>query len=433
MARRLDDRLRAGDGADALVLGAAATATWSETLEMLSEARDLAEELGDTELQAEAMEWRVAGLIALGELDARPQRELAEVHALAVRLRQPFTLHVAEHYASTLALCRGTARRRRGRRPALARVEPAADRPRRLRRLRHPDVRDPPRAGPPRRARAGDHGVLAGGERRAAPGDPASRRCWPSSAWRTRLAASSPGSARDGLDAAALDALAGVADLPRPTPAPLVGDDASWPRCVYRELAPLAGGNVVIGHGVACYGAADRYLGHAGRDARRARAARSSTSSARWRSTARMGATTWLAHTAVRVRADAADARPTRRRDAGPGAALRGGDAGRARSGCPRCWRGPARSAPRARPGATPPDDLSWREVEILRLVAAGSATARSASELFISGHTVANHVRSILRKTGAANRTEAAGYAYRHALLDRPRGAVASPPCRFT
>ena len=39
--------------------------------------------------------------------------------------------------------------------------------------------------------------------------------------------------------------------------------------------------------------------------------------------------------------------------------------------------------------------------------------------ELCISGHTVANHVRSILRKTGAANRTEAAGYAHRHALLD--------------
>jgi DNA-binding NarL/FixJ family response regulator len=33
----------------------------------------------------------------------------------------------------------------------------------------------------------------------------------------------------------------------------------------------------------------------------------------------------------------------------------------------------------------------------------------------------VANHVRSILRKTGAANRTEAAGYAYRKALVDRP------------
>ena len=37
---------------------------------MLSEARDLAEGLGATDLQAEAMEWRVAGLIALGDLQA---------------------------------------------------------------------------------------------------------------------------------------------------------------------------------------------------------------------------------------------------------------------------------------------------------------------------------------------------------------------------
>jgi DNA-binding NarL/FixJ family response regulator len=42
--------------------------------------------------------------------------------------------------------------------------------------------------------------------------------------------------------------------------------------------------------------------------------------------------------------------------------------------------------------------------------------------ELSISGHTVANHVRSILRKTGAANRTEAAGYAYRHSLMQSDR-----------
>ena len=30
---------------------------------------------------------------------------------------------------------------------------------------------------------------------------------------------------------------------------------------LYPELAPLSGGNVMIGHLVACYGAADRYLG----------------------------------------------------------------------------------------------------------------------------------------------------------------------------
>ena len=66
----------------------------------------------------------------------------------------------------------------------------------------------------------------------------------------------------------------------------------------------------------------------------------------------------------------------------------------------------------------TPPDDLSWREVDILRLVALGRSNREIGLELSISGHTVANHVRSILRKTGAANRTEAAGYAYRHSLV---------------
>ena len=38
---------------------------------------------------------------------------------------------------------------------------------------------------------------------------------------------------------------------------------------------------------------------------------------------------------------------------------------------------------------------------------------------LFISQNTVANHVRAILRKTGCANRTEAAGYAVRRGLAE--------------
>jgi DNA-binding NarL/FixJ family response regulator len=72
-----------------------------------------------------------------------------------------------------------------------------------------------------------------------------------------------------------------------------------------------------------------------------------------------------------------------------------------------------------ARRPAAPPDDLSWREIDVLRLVAAGRSNREIGQELCISGHTVANHVRSILRKTGAGNRTEAAGYAHRNALLD--------------
>jgi DNA-binding NarL/FixJ family response regulator len=63
------------------------------------------------------------------------------------------------------------------------------------------------------------------------------------------------------------------------------------------------------------------------------------------------------------------------------------------------------------------PDGLSAREVQVLRLVAAGSSNREIGAALHISQHTAANHVRSILLKTGAANRTEAAAYAYRHAL----------------
>ena len=63
------------------------------------------------------------------------------------------------------------------------------------------------------------------------------------------------------------------------------------------------------------------------------------------------------------------------------------------------------------------PDSLSEREVEVLRLLSQGLSNAQIGGRLFISLHTVANHVQSILGKTGAANRTEAATYAIRHHL----------------
>ena len=64
------------------------------------------------------------------------------------------------------------------------------------------------------------------------------------------------------------------------------------------------------------------------------------------------------------------------------------------------------------------PDGLSQREVEVLRLVAAGKSNREIADALCISLNTVATHVRNILAKTGAANRTEAAAYALRNGLL---------------
>jgi DNA-binding NarL/FixJ family response regulator len=75
-----------------------------------------------------------------------------------------------------------------------------------------------------------------------------------------------------------------------------------------------------------------------------------------------------------------------------------------------------------ARPPATPdyPADLSSREVEVLRLLALGKSNRDIAAILCISLNTVATHVRNILSKTEAANRTEAAAYALRHGLLER-------------
>jgi DNA-binding CsgD family transcriptional regulator/tetratricopeptide (TPR) repeat protein len=67
--------------------------------------------------------------------------------------------------------------------------------------------------------------------------------------------------------------------------------------------------------------------------------------------------------------------------------------------------------------GATFPDDLTAREVEVLRLLAIGRTNKDVSLVLAISLNTVATHVRNILNKTECANRTEAAAYAIRHGL----------------
>jgi DNA-binding CsgD family transcriptional regulator/GAF domain-containing protein len=58
-----------------------------------------------------------------------------------------------------------------------------------------------------------------------------------------------------------------------------------------------------------------------------------------------------------------------------------------------------------ARPGE---GHLSRRELDVLRLMAAGDTNARIATRLVLSEGTVKSHVRNILRKLGAANRAEA-------------------------
>ncbi len=66
------------------------------------------------------------------------------------------------------------------------------------------------------------------------------------------------------------------------------------------------------------------------------------------------------------------------------------------------------------------PLNLTQRELEVLRLVAAGNTNQRIALELHISEKTIEKYIESILRKLGVGSRVEAAVYAVRNNLLDR-------------
>ena len=61
---------------------------------------------------------------------------------------------------------------------------------------------------------------------------------------------------------------------------------------------------------------------------------------------------------------------------------------------------------------------LSQRELQVLRLLAAGKSNPQIAEALVISPNTVAKHVTSIFTKTGTANRVEATAFAHRHHLV---------------
>ena len=56
----------------------------------------------------------------------------------------------------------------------------------------------------------------------------------------------------------------------------------------------------------------------------------------------------------------------------------------------------------------TAPESLTAREHEVLELMAEGASNASIGTALVISQATVKSHVRQILRKLGASNRTEA-------------------------
>ena len=61
---------------------------------------------------------------------------------------------------------------------------------------------------------------------------------------------------------------------------------------------------------------------------------------------------------------------------------------------------------------------LSAREMEVLRLVAAGLSDREIAGQLFITERTVRYHITSIFAKLGAENRAQAVALAGRMSLL---------------
>jgi DNA-binding CsgD family transcriptional regulator len=63
------------------------------------------------------------------------------------------------------------------------------------------------------------------------------------------------------------------------------------------------------------------------------------------------------------------------------------------------------------------PGSLSEREVQVLRLLAAGKTNRDIAAELFISDKTVARHVSNIFDKLGVSSRSGATAWAYQHKL----------------
>ena len=356
------------------------------------------------------MEWRVSALMALGRMD-QANRELAATRELALQTRQPFILHVAEHYRSALSLLTGD----------LHEAEQAAERSREWGRLL---------IG---RDASGVYGVQMFGVRREqgrlAELAPVIRVLAQDGggggAWRPALAATlaeleMDDQVREQLDRVRAEGWSRCArrcGWPRSPTSPTLRPPCATRgsrRWSTRRSCRTRARNVMVGHGVACYGAADRYLGMLASTLGEREACRTAL-----RAGARVqpphGSADMAGAHRLRVWADAA-----RRRGSGarPAPAGRGGRARRDRghAGAAR----PCAAAARHVPVPDLPDGLSPREVEVLRLAARGMSNREIGSSLFISEHTAANHMRSILRKTSCANRAEATAYAYERGLARR-------------
>jgi DNA-binding NarL/FixJ family response regulator len=67
--------------------------------------------------------------------------------------------------------------------------------------------------------------------------------------------------------------------------------------------------------------------------------------------------------------------------------------------------------------GSHLPNELTPREVEVLKLIAAGLSNNEIADKLVLSNATVKTHINRIFYKTGARDRAQAVRYAYQHGL----------------
>jgi two-component system response regulator NreC len=75
-----------------------------------------------------------------------------------------------------------------------------------------------------------------------------------------------------------------------------------------------------------------------------------------------------------------------------------------------------ARLASEPAPG--PPDDLSEREVDVLRLIALGHTNAEIAERLYLSVRTVETHRAHIQQKLSVSSRAELVAYALKRGLI---------------
>jgi NarL family two-component system response regulator LiaR len=71
------------------------------------------------------------------------------------------------------------------------------------------------------------------------------------------------------------------------------------------------------------------------------------------------------------------------------------------------------------KPAAAAHEELTEREMEVLRLIASGKSNQDVADDLFIGIKTVKFHVTNILAKLGVEDRTQAAIYAFKNGLVE--------------